>query len=150
MDASSYDLIHERLNGTDNRFIIPVFYGTGSDGEIKSFSRGGSDTTGVVVARGIGAEVYENWTDVSGILQAGPRIVADARPIHEITYSEIRKLASCGANVFHEEAIAPVRDVDIPINIRKTNQPAEPGAMIVPSRLTEIQPVVGVSGEKPT
>lgn len=149
VDPESYQLIERRLAGATGRFIVPGFYGSGPDGNIKSFSRGGSDITGAIVARGVNAEVYENWTDVSGILQADPRIVPGARPIPEITYAEIRELASCGANVFHEEAIAPVRDAGIPINIRNTNSPDDSGTLIVSSRNVDRNPVAGVSGKKP-
>lgn len=149
VDPQSYELINQRLANASGRFVVPGFFGTGPDGEIKSFSRGGSDITGAIVARGVAADVYENWTDVSGILQADPRIVAEAQPIPEITYAEVRELASCGASVFHEEAIAPVRDAGIPINIKNTNSPADSGTMILPSRSTSKQPVVGVSGKKP-
>lgn len=149
VDPESYRLIAQRLAGASGQFVVPGFYGTGPDGNIKSFSRGGSDITGAIVARGVSATVYENWTDVSGILQADPRIVEAARPIAEITYAEIRELASCGANVFHEEAIAPVRDVGIPINIKNTNSPDDAGTLILPERSLEAQPVVGVSGKKP-
>jgi len=149
VDPESYCLIEQRLAGVSGKFVVPGFYGTGPDGNIKSFSRGGSDITGAIVTRGVKAEVYENWTDVSGILQADPRIVPAARTIAEITYAEIRELASCGANVFHEEAIAPVRDVGIPINIKNTNRPDDAGTLILPQRSLEAQPVVGVSGKKP-
>jgi aspartate kinase len=149
VDPESYRLIEQRLAGSSGQFVVPGFYGTGPDGNIKSFSRGGSDITGAIVARGVKAQVYENWTDVSGILQADPRIVATARPIAEITYAEIRELASCGASVFHEEAIAPVRDVGIPINIKNTNCPEDAGTLILPERSLDKQPVVGVSGKQP-
>ncbi len=149
VDPESYRLISARIKKIPGRFVVPGFFGTGPDGEVKSFSRGGSDITGAIVARGVEAAVYENWTDVSGILQADPRIVAAAQPIPHITYAEVRELASCGASVFHEEAIAPVRDAGIPINIKNTNSPADNGTLIQPSRATEKQPVVGVSGRKP-
>ena len=149
VDPESYELINQRLANATGRFVVPGFFGTGPDGEIKSFSRGGSDISGAIVARGINADVYENWTDVSGILQADPRIVAEAQPIPEITYTEVRELASCGASVFHEEAIAPVRDAGIPINVKNTNNPADSGTMIQSSRSTSKMPVVGVSGKKP-
>ncbi|MDX2480642.1 MAG: aspartate kinase [Desulfuromusa sp.] len=149
VDPQSYELINKRLANATGRFVVPGFFGTGPDGEIKSFSRGGSDITGAIVARGVNADVYENWTDVSGILQADPRIVAEAQPIPEITYTEVRELASCGASVFHEEAIAPVRDAGIPINIKNTNRPTDSGTMIQSSRSTSKMPVVGISGKKP-
>ncbi|SDZ78664.1 aspartate kinase [Desulfuromusa kysingii] len=149
VDPESYELISKQLGNATGRFVVPGFYGTGPDGEIKTFSRGGSDITGAIVARGVNADVYENWTDVSGILQADPRIVPAAQSIPEITYAEVRELASCGASVFHEEAIAPVRDAKIPINIKNTNSPADCGTMIQPTRSAEKMPVVGVSGKKP-
>lgn len=149
VDPESYRLIEQRLAGASGQFVVPGFYGSGPDGNIKSFSRGGSDITGAIVARGVKAEVYENWTDVSGILQADPRIVPTALPIAEITYAEIRELASCGASVFHEEAIAPVRNVGIPINIKNTNRPEDTGTLILPERSLDKQPVVGVSGKQP-
>ena len=149
VDAESYELINKRLGKTTGRFVVPGFYGTGPDGEIKTFSRGGSDISGAIVGRGINADVYENWTDVSGILQADPRIVSAAQTVPEITYAEVRELASCGASVFHEEAIAPVRDAKIPINIKNTNSPADGGTMIQASRSVDTMPVVGVSGKKP-
>jgi len=149
VDPESYELINKRLAKATGRFVVPGFYGTGPDGEIKTFSRGGSDISGAIVARGINADVYENWTDVSGILQADPRIVSEAQSIPEITYAEVRELASCGASVFHEEAIAPVRDAKIPINVKNTNSPTDCGTMIQPSRSTSKMPVVGVSGKKP-
>ena len=149
VDPQSYDLIDERIKQVKGRFVVPGFFGTGPDGEVKSFSRGGSDITGAIVARGIKADVYENWTDVSGILQADPRIVAEAQSVPEITYAEVRELASCGASVFHEDAIAPVRDAGIPINIKNTNNPSDNGTMIVSKRSTDKQPVVSVSGKTP-
>jgi len=149
VDPESYELINKRLGKATGRFVVPGFYGTGPDGEIKTFSRGGSDISGAIVARGVNADVYENWTDVSGILQADPRIVSAAQPVPEITYAEVRELASCGASVFHEEAIAPVRDAKIPINIKNTNSPDDDGTMIQASRNADQMPVVGVSGKKP-
>lgn len=111
--------------------VIPGFYGVMPNGTIKTFSRGGSDITGSIVARAASADLYENWTDVSGCLMADPRIVKDPKPIRTVTYSELRELSYMGATVLHEDAIFPVRDVGIPINIRNTNEPDAPGTMIV-------------------
>lgn len=130
--------------------VIPGFYGVMPDGSIKTFSRGGSDITGAVIARGVRAELYENWTDVSGFYMADPRIVPQPKLIKLITYSELRELAYNGANVLHEAAIYPVSQVGIPINIRNTNQPEEPGTLIV-KELTEPRDcgeIVGVAGQK--
>jgi len=111
--------------------VIPGFYGTAFDGSIKTFSRGGSDITGSIVARAVEAEIYENWTDVSGFKMADPRIVNDPKTIDVITYSELRELAYMGATVLHEDAVFPVRLSGIPINIKNTNDPTEKGTMIV-------------------
>jgi len=111
--------------------VIPGFYGVMPNGTIKTFSRGGSDITGSIVARAAGAELYENWTDVSGCLMADPRIVDNPKPIKTITYHELRELSYMGASVLHEDAIFPVRYANIPINIRNTNEPEAPGTMIV-------------------
>lgn len=129
------------------KYIIPGFYGSSMTGEVKTFSRGGSDITGAIIAQAVGAELYENWTDVSGILMADPRVIDGPLPIAEITYDEIRELASVGASVFHEEAIAPVRDAEIPINVKNTNRPEDPGTMILSHRDDTRQPIVGVSGK---
>ena len=110
--------------------VLPGFYGALPDGSVKVMSRGGSDITGALAAAAMNAAVYENWTDVSGILMADPRIVNDPKPIARITYSELRELAYMGANVLHEETIFPVRQKDIPINIRNTNAPEHPGTRI--------------------
>ncbi len=111
--------------------VIPGFYGTRTDGSVKTFSRGGSDITGALVARAVGAKVYENWTDVSGLLKADPRIVKNAQTIDRVTYKELRELSYMGATVLHDEAVFPVREADIPINIRNTNDPGHPGTIIV-------------------
>ncbi len=111
--------------------VIPGFYGAMPDGTIKTFSRGGSDISGAIVARAVQASVYENWTDVNGLLMADPRIVNNPLPMDVITYRELRELAYMGATVLHDEAIFPVRKAGIPVNIRNTNQPEHPGTMIV-------------------
>ena len=115
-----------------NKAVIPGFYGITPNGTIKTFSRGGSDITGSIVARAVEADLYENWTDVSGFLMADPRIIDDPCPIKTITYRELRELSYMGATVLHEDAIFPVRSSKIPINIRNTNAPEEPGTMILP------------------
>ncbi|MBP5378614.1 MAG: aspartate kinase, partial [Ruminococcus sp.] len=122
--------VREKLNGLDNA-VIPGFYGRTTEGFIKTFSRGGSDVTGSIIANAVKADIYENWTDVSGFLVADPRIVDKPDVIEVITYRELRELAYMGASVLHEDAIFPVRSADIPINIRNTNAPQDAGTMIV-------------------
>lgn len=112
------------------RAVLPGFYGTGPDGKIRTFSRGGSDITGSLVARAVNADVYENWTDVSGFLMADPRIVKNPKQIDVISYKELRELSYMGASVLHEDAIFPARMANVPINIRNTNHPEDPGTMI--------------------
>jgi aspartate kinase len=131
------------------RAVVPGFYGTLPDGGIKTFSRGGSDITGSIVARAVGARVYENWTDVSGFLMADPRIVEDPRRIDTISYKELRELSYMGAKVLHENAIYPVRLAGIPINIRNTNEPDDPGTMITAEeQVREGRIVTGIAGSK--
>lgn len=129
--------------------VIPGFYGSMPNDTIKTFSRGGSDVTGSIVARAVNAELYENWTDVSGFLICDPRIVKDPKPIHTITYRELRELSYMGATVLHEDAIFPVRTVGIPINIKNTNHPEDPGTMIV-SQTVDSCPytITGIAGKK--
>lgn len=115
------------------KIVIPGFYGSLPSGRLKVMSRGGSDISGALAAAATGADVYENWTDVSGILMADPRIVDNPRSIDKVTYSELRELAFMGASVLHEESIAPVRECSIPLNIRNTNRPEDPGTMILDS-----------------
>ncbi len=122
--------VRDRLKGLDNA-VIPGFYGRTTEGTVKTFSRGGSDVTGSIIANAVKAEIYENWTDVSGFLIADPRIVENPDVIEVITYRELRELAYMGASVLHEDAIFPVRSAGIPINIRNTNRPEDPGTMIV-------------------
>ena len=130
--------------------VIPGFFGVMPNGTIKTFSRGGSDITGSLVARAAEASLYENWTDVSGCLMADPRIVKNPRPIRTVTYRELRELSYMGATVLHEDAIFPVRNAGIPINIRNTNAPEEPGTMIVAaSNDYDAQTVItGIAGKK--
>lgn len=133
-----------------DRAVLPGFYGSGPDGSVKTFSRGGSDITGALVARAVGAEVYENWTDVSGLLMADPRIVKDAKPISTISYKELRELSYMGATVLHEDAIYPARIADIPINIRNTNRPEDEGTLITAEAgpLEDGQIITGIAGSK--
>lgn len=114
-----------------NKCIIPGFYGSYPDGSIKLFSRGGSDITGSVVSSGVDADIYENWTDVSGFLMADPRIVENPKQIKKITYEELRELSYMGASVLHDEAVFPVREAGIPINIKNTNDPQNQGTVII-------------------
>lgn len=130
--------------------VIPGFYGVSLNGTIKTFSRGGSDVTGSIVARAVKAELYENWTDVSGFLIADPRIVPNPEVIQTITYKELRELSYMGATVLHEDAIFPVRTAGIPINIRNTNAPEENGTMIVADEGTDVSKntITGIAGKK--
>lgn len=138
----------ERLEHVE-RAVIPGFYGSKHDGSIKTFSRGGSDVTGSIVARAIHADLYENWTDVSGFLVADPRIVQDPEVIETITYKELRELAYMGASVLHEDAIFPVRKEGIPINIRNTNKPEDRGTLIVESTCRKPRyTITGIAGKK--
>ncbi len=131
-------------------FVMPGFYGSYPDGKIRTFSRGGSDISGAIVAKAMKADVYENWTDVSGFLAADPRVVENPEPIEEITYSELRELAYMGASVFHEEAIYPARSAGIPINIRNTNRPQDNGSWICPDdQATDKHAyITGIAGKK--
>lgn len=132
------------------RAVIPGFYGVMPNGTIRTFSRGGSDITGSIVAEAAEAELYENWTDVSGCLMADPRIVENPRPIRTVTYRELRELSYMGASVLHEEAIFPVRAAGIPINIRNTNDADAPGTMIVAgtSEYDAKTVITGIAGKK--
>ena len=140
--------LSQRLSHID-RAVIPGFYGSKPDGSIKTFSRGGSDVTGSIVAKAIHADLYENWTDVSGFLVTDPRLVENPVPIETITYRELRELAYMGASVLHEDAIFPVRKEGIPINIRNTNKPDDPGTLIVESTCRKPRYVItGIAGKK--
>ncbi|HAT82177.1 aspartate kinase [Eubacterium pyruvativorans] len=132
------------------RAVIPGFYGSSKEtGEVKVFSRGGSDVTGSVVARAVQADMYENWTDVSGLLMADPRIVKDPEPISRISYVELRELSYMGASVLHEDAVFPARKAGIPINIRNTNEPEDPGTIITTEAEEDQQKIIsGVAGNK--
>ncbi len=134
---------------TMDKVVLPGFYGATREGVVKTFSRGGSDITGSILARAAGADIYENWTDVSGFLVADPRIVKDPQVINTITYKELRELAYMGASVLHEDAIFPVRKAGIPINIRNTNIPTDPGTMIVENTCKQSEyTITGVAGKK--
>ncbi len=142
--------VRNALNGVEYA-VIPGFYGCGADGYVRTFSRGGSDVTGSIVAGAVRASIYENWTDVSGFLVADPRIVKNPVPIRTITYTELRELSYMGASVLHEEAIFPVRSAGIPINIRNTNDPSADGTMIVPDSHDEevsAYTITGIAGKK--
>ena len=133
LDPRTYEVLGDRLK-SDGLFVVPGFYGSLPNGWVKTFSRGGSDVTGAIVARASGSRLYENWTDVSGFRMTDPRIIPGAKGIEEITYSELRELSYMGAMVIHDEAIFPVRAVGIPINIRNTWEPEAAGTMILPER----------------
>ncbi len=142
--------LRERLNGVESA-VIPGFYGRSVSGVVRTFSRGGSDVTGSLVARAMRASVYENWTDVSGMLVADPRIVENPLEIPVITYKELRELAYMGASVLHEDAIFPVRTAGIPINIRNTNRPEDDGTLIMPDADApdeNLRTITGIAGKK--
>ncbi len=140
--------LRPKLEESENA-VVPGFYGSMPNGTIKTFSRGGSDITGSIVARAAQAELYENWTDVSGFLIADPRVVKNSEPIKTITYAELRELAYMGASVLHEDAIFPVRSAGIPINIRNTNRPEDHGTMIVSETAEKPEHIItGIAGKK--
>lgn len=146
---TSYEALRNQVHGIG--VVIPGFYGQMPDGRIKTFSRGGSDITGALAAAALDADVYENWTDVSGILMADPRIVDDPMTIPEVTYDELRELSYSGAQVLHEGTIFPVREKNIPLNIRNTNAPNDPGTMIQESFEGDSDPhrfITGITGKK--
>lgn len=141
-------LLSKRLEGVEHA-VIPGFYGAMGDGRVKTFSRGGSDITGSIVAKAVQADVYENWTDVSGFLIADPHIIKDPQGIDMITYAELRELSYMGATVLHEDAIFPVRKAGIPVNIRNTNAPEDEGTWIVGHTIQKSKYVItGIAGKK--
>lgn len=142
-------VMSRRLSRCKNA-VIPGFYGSMPNGAVKTFSRGGSDITGAIVARAAGADLYENWTDVSGFLMVDPRIVDSPKPIEVITYRELRELSYMGASVLHEDSIFPVKVAGIPINIKNTNRPDDNGTFIVPkgASLTHGGVITGIAGRK--
>ena len=146
---ASYAALRRLADGRS--VVIPGFYGVTPDRKIRTFSRGGSDITGALAAAALDADVYENWTDVSGILMADPRIVPDPLPIERITYNELRELSFVGAQVLHEGTVFPVREKNIPLNIRNTNDPDAPGTMIQESFSGDVDPdrfITGITGKK--
>ncbi len=145
-DEATNDLLSERLEGMQTA-VVPGFYGAKADGTVVTFSRGGSDITGSLVALAARADLYENWTDVSGFLIADPRIVKNPKSIETITYKELRELSYMGASVLHEDAIFPVRKAGIPINIRNTNAPEDKGTLIVESTCRQPKyTITGIAG----
>ncbi len=149
-DSEKTNAIIQNKLASVERAVIPGFYGSMPDGSIKVFSRGGSDVTGAIIARGTNSSLYENWTDVSGFMMADPRIVPNAKPIDVITYRELRELSYMGASVLHEEAVFPVREAGIPINIRNTNRPEDKGTLIVDDNNTSSKDsaITGIAGKK--
>ncbi len=148
-EEATYSALKKALKGKG--VVIPGFYGQMPDGNIRTFTRGGSDITGALAAAALDADVYENWTDVSGILMADPRIVDDPMVIPEVTYDELRELSYSGAQVLHEGTIFPVREKNIPLNIRNTNAPNDPGTMIRERFSTDSDPsrfITGITGKK--
>ena len=148
LSEETNEKLSARLSTMDNA-VLPGFYGSMPNGEVKTFSRGGSDVTGAILARAIRADVYENWTDVSGFLAADPRIVENPEVIEVITYKELRELSYMGAGVLHESVIFPVRKEGLPVNIRNTNAPEDKGTMIVESTChVPGHTITGIAGKK--
>lgn len=146
----SYATLRELVG--DGCAVIPGFYGLMPDGKIRTLTRGGSDITGALAAAALDADVYENWTDVSGILMADPRIVENPKPIERATYSELRQLSYSGAQVLHEMTVFPVREKNIPLNIRNTNDPSQPGTLVseefVEPRSSQQRFITGIAGKR--
>lgn len=148
-DANKTDKVLSAKLAKTEKAVIPGFYGALPDGTVHTFSRGGSDITGSIVAKAARASMYENWTDVSGCLVADPRIVKNPEPIRVITYRELRELSYMGASVLHEDAVFPVRKAGIPINIRNTNDPEAEGTLIVESTCQKPEfTITGIAGKK--
>ncbi len=149
-DSEKTNIILSAILKEHYQAVIPGFYGSMPNGTIKTFSRGGSDITGSIVARAVNADLYENWTDVSGFLMADPRLIENPRVIDTITYKELRELSYMGATVLHEDAIFPVRYAGIPINIRNTNRPEDRGTMIVAHSTDAISEhvITGIAGKR--
>ncbi len=144
----TYKLIAQQCNG--EKSVLPGFFGSDTDGEIITFSRGGSDVTGSLAAVAIKADIYENWTDVSGFFMTDPRVVEGVKHIEQISYEELRELSYMGAGVLHENAIFPVREKSIPIHIKNTNSPQDKGTAIVPQKMLKMHgfPITGIAGKK--
>ncbi len=156
IDEILYNIKEDIKNGASKDYCasrgeyLNGFYGADDRGNIRTFSRGGSDITGAIIASGVDASLYENWTDVSGFLMADPSIVIDAKPIEKITYRELRELSYMGAPVLHEEAIFPVKKKNIPVNIKNTNKPTDPGTMIIYDLDIDnsLNNITGIAGKK--
>ena len=148
-EEATYPLVRSILKNMEHA-VIPGFYGKDEEGRITVFSRGGSDVTGAIIARGVKADLYENWTDVSGIMSADPRIVENPRKVDWISYRELREMSYMGASVLHEEAVFPIRAAGIPIQIRNTMDPEAAGTRIVPVIPKEARPhtITGIAGKK--
>lgn len=149
-ERKTYAMVSQRLADVPHA-VIPGFYGTDIHGQVKTFSRGGSDVSGAIIARGVRASVYENWTDVSGLLMADPRIVDHPQTIATLTYRELRELSYMGATVLHDEAVFPVRHAGIPLHIRNTNDPSAPGTRIIrgdTSNAIEHGTISGIAGKR--
>ena len=146
--SNSYETIAQKLSDENQLYVVPGFYGEGPRKQVKTFSRGGSDISGAILANGIHAVAYENWTDVSGMLMTDPRIVKNPQPISYVSYREIRELSYSGASVLHDESIAPCRAKNIPINIRNTNRPEDAGTIIGPTPEKTDFPITGIAGRK--
>ena len=149
LDKNTYQLATAKLM-RHKRAVIPGFYGLGADGKIKTFTRGGGDISGAIVAYGVKASLYENWTDVSGFYACDPRIVPSAQCIEELSYPELRELSYMGASVLHSESVFPVRDAGIPIRIRNTFRPEDPGTLIVADAAgkKDSRVVTGIAGKR--
>ena len=149
----NFEKTTENLKGVlqkNSRFVMPGFYGTTPDGKIKVMTRGGSDISGSILARCLKADLYENWTDVSGFLMADPRIVPNPKNIEKITYAELRELSYMGASVLHEDAIFPIREYNIPIHVLNTNRPQDPGTLVL-DKISDRDTgplVTGIAGKK--
>ena len=151
VDPISYQRLAEAFADSERLYVMPGFYGSDVHGRLKTFSRGGSDISGAIAARAAGALLYENWTDVSGMLMADPRLVQDPAPMVEVTYREMRELSYMGASVIHDEATLPVREAGIPICIKNTNDPGAPGTSIVTKLSPEVEKsteIAGIAGKR--
>jgi aspartate kinase len=144
----SLDNLAKAMSDPNMTYVVPGFYGSDLEGRLKTFTRGGSDITGGILANAGNCQVYENWTDVSGLLMTDPRIVKDAHTIKYVSYREIRELAYSGASVLHDESIAPCRAKNIPINIKNTNDPEDPGTIIGPTPKKAQKIITGIAGRK--
>lgn len=146
-ENKTYEALQDILK-TTKRIVVPGFYGSYPDGKIHLLSRGGSDVTGSILAKASEASIYENWTDVSGFLVTDPRIVSEPKQIKEISYEELRELSYMGANVLHEDTIFPVQELEIPINVKNTNCPLDPGTIITSNPSDKSQIITGIAGKK--